>query len=157
MVTEGLEGRLMLTQAGRMTLLDLEAWLSQIQDIARRELTGQAILADEYAQLGQYDALLSGFTAATAETDLRLAFPLASGEAAQRIEALGPVDELYLVVEREGTLYLARGGAYRYYEFDLPLDEQLTGRAWRAQLGAGKAPDPPPWVSAFMDLGPLGQ
>jgi hypothetical protein len=157
MVTEGLEGRLMLTQAGRMTLLDLEAWLSKLQDIARRELTGQSILADEYAQLGQYGALLSGFTAATAETDLRLAFPLASGEATQRIEALGPVDEFYLVVEREGTLYLARGGAYRYYEFDVPLDEQMTTEMWRADLRAGDVPDPPRWISVFMDLGSIEQ
>ncbi|MFN2167218.1 MAG: DUF3160 domain-containing protein, partial [Anaerolineae bacterium] len=132
MITEGLEGRLMLTQAGRVTLLDLEAWLSELQDVARRELTGQALASDEYARLGQYAALLSELTGAGTETDLRVAFPVASGETAQRIEALGPVDAFYLVVEREGTLYLTRGGAYRYYEFDLPLDEQLTIRAWRA-------------------------
>jgi hypothetical protein len=157
MVTEGLEERLMLTQTGRVTLLDLEAWLSELQDVARRELTGQAILPDEYARLGQYAVLLSEFISTGAEADLRVAFPVASGAAAQRIEALGPVDEFYLVVERAGTLYLARGGAYRYYEFDLPLGEKLTGRAWRAQLDAGEAPDPPPWVSSFMDLGSIGR
>jgi hypothetical protein len=157
MITEGLEGRLMLTQAGRVTLLDLEAWLSELQDVARRELTGQALASDEYARLGQYAALLSESIGAGAETDLRVAFPIASGETAQRIEALGPVDAFYLVVEREGTLYLARGGAYRYYEFDLPLDEQLTIRAWRAQLDADKAPDPPSWVGTFMDISSSGQ
>jgi hypothetical protein len=64
---------------------------------------------------------------------------------------LGPVDVIYLVVEREGVLYLARGGTYRHYEFRLPLDEPVADDSWRAQLAAGEAPELPAWADLLVE------
>ena len=156
LVTEGLEERLMLAQAGRVLLLDLEAWLSYLQDVARRELTGQALAPDDYERLGQYATVLGEFASAIGtEPDVRVALQAAAGEAAQLVEALGPVDVIYLVVERDDILYLARGGTYRHYEFRLPPDEPLTDATWQAQLDAGEVPDLPGWVSPFLALEPM--
>ena len=149
LLTEGLEERLMLAQGQRILLLDLEAWLSYLQDVARRELTGQLAAAD-YERLGAYTVVLAEFGAAIGgEPDVRIALQAAESEDNQLVEALGPVDALYLVVEREGDFYLARGGTYRHYEFHLPLDEPVTVSNWRAQLEADEAPDLPVWVSLF--------
>jgi hypothetical protein len=146
-LTQGLEARLMLGEADRVLLLDLEAWLSYLQDVARRELTGQALAPDDYQRLGDYAAVLAEFGAVIGtEPDLRVAMRAATGETAQLVEALGPVDEIYLVVEREGTLYLARGGVYSHYELQWPLDEAVTDESWRAQLETGEAPDRPSWA-----------
>ncbi len=152
LLTEGLEERLMLAQADRVLLLDLEAWLTYLQDVARRELTGQALAPDDYERLGGYATVLAEFDAVIGGApDVRVALQAATGETAQLIEALGPVDVIYLVVEREGVLYLARGGTYRHYEFRLPLDEPVADDSWRAQLAAGEAPELPAWADLLVE------
>lgn len=152
LLTEGLEERLMLTQANRVLLLDLESWLSYLQDVARRELTGQELTLDDYERLGAYAAVLAELSAVIGgEPDLRVALQAATGETGQLVEALGSVDVIYVVVERDGILYLVRGGTYRHYEFHLPLDEPVTDERWQAQLEAGEAPDLPSWVSPFTE------
>jgi hypothetical protein len=150
LLAEGLEERLMLPEADRVLLLDLESWLSYLQDVARRELTGQVLAPEDDQRLGEYASVLAEFDAVLGEEpDLLVALQAAASETDRLVEALGPVDLIYLVVEREGVLYLARGGAYRHYEFSLPLDEALTAARWQAQLAAGEAPEVPAWVEGF--------
>jgi hypothetical protein len=153
LIIDGLEDRLMLTSVDGRLLLDLEGWLAFLQDVARRELTGQALTLDEYERLGEYGAALQAFhqRALWAETpDATVAVRLPISETAQLVEATGYVDAIYVVVERGRERYLARGGVYSHYEFPWPVDDPLTDAAWREMLATGTLPPRREWVQELL-------
>ena len=48
---------------------------------------------------------------------------------------MGDADEIYVVVEIEGYLYLTRGAVLSYREFLQSIDDQrLTDEEWQEQL-----------------------
>ena len=47
----------------------------------------------------------------------------------------GEVSTIYAVVPVEGSLRLASGSVYSYYEFPWPLGDRLTDAAWLRLLG----------------------
>lgn len=147
-ILTGLDARLMLTPEDTQTLLGLEEWLILMQDAARRELVGQALTQDEYARLGACGPGVAGL-----ECPLRgtlVAWPAAAAEQETLIEASGWVDEIYVVIERGSTRYLARGGVYSHYEFSVPPGEAPSGSGWRDMLATGQAPARPGWMSRFL-------
>lgn len=147
MLGEGLDRRLMLTTANRTLLTELETWLGLLQDIARRELTGQTLDASEYQRLGEFSSLLRGLAPAKDEA---VTVRITEAEKAHLVEATGRVNEIYVIVERDREQYLARGGVYGHYEFTWPAIEPLTDAQWREQLDIGAAPERPVWVHRFI-------
>jgi hypothetical protein len=147
-VIDGLDSRLMLTQVDHSSLLDLEAWLIFLQDIARRELTGQALTAEEHRRLGGYGAMLQAL-ASEEGSEVATAARIATAETGQLIEATGPIHEIYVVVERGRERFLARGGVYSHYEFTWPVGEAMPATRWREMLDAGEMPERPLWVEGF--------
>jgi hypothetical protein len=151
----------MLSEADRSALLEVETWLIFVQDVARRELTGQALASEEYRRLAEYGRLIAKLstTAAGAPADGQqepgsgcqsmVAVPVAANGLDQRIEAVGPVGEIYVVVERGRERYLTRGGVYSHYEFAWPIGETLTDVLWREMISSGEVPAQPMWVDAF--------
>jgi hypothetical protein len=163
MIVDGLESRLVLSDAERSVLLELEGWLVFLQDVARRELTGQALTAEEYGQLAEYGERIEKLTwgALEGETgpqapgperdyDIAAVISIAATEKVRRVEAVGPIDEIYVVIERERERYLARGGMYSHYEFVLPSQEPLTDAMWREMIANERMPARPEWVGAFL-------
>ncbi len=148
MVIEGLESRMMLTDADRTSLLELEAWIGFLRDVSRRELTGQALTAEEYQRLGLTASLLQ-LPTRTSENASAIV-QIAASEAEQLVEATGRIDTIYVVIERERTQYLARGGVYSHYEFPRPVEETLTDPVWREVLDAGDVPERPVWAQGFV-------
>ena len=49
-------------------------------------------------------------------------------------ECVGMGDEIYVIAEINGLLYLTRGAVYSHYEFTQPTSERLTDEAWQKQL-----------------------
>ncbi|MGN6646503.1 MAG: DUF3160 domain-containing protein [Cytophaga sp.] len=49
-------------------------------------------------------------------------------------EGVGKADEIYVVVEINGLLYLTRGAVFSQYEFTGPSADRLTDEAWQEQL-----------------------
>ncbi|MGE0589383.1 MAG: DUF3160 domain-containing protein [Cyclobacteriaceae bacterium] len=60
--------------------------------------------------------------------------------------AVGYVNDLYVVVEIEGYLYLTKGATLSYYEFPVPLDSRLTDEQWQEMLQKGEVYPPPSWM-----------
>jgi hypothetical protein len=176
-VLDGLEARLMIEGAEREDLLQLEQWLLFLQDAARRELVSPSLNEAEYARLGQWGAYVAevtldavrdaGLDAGLDETTYSEAVvvPLVrtSDEPDGRtlVEATGPVDEVYCVVERGRELYLARGGVYAHYELTWPNAQPLNDTLWRERLAGDTAGleagrdqidvlTRPTWVEAFV-------
>lgn len=63
-------------------------------------------------------------------------------------EAVGLVDEIYVVTEINGKPYLSKGAVFSYYEFN--SRQPLTDEDWQKQLLSGKAPKRPAWLKNIM-------
>jgi len=62
-------------------------------------------------------------------------------------EAVGDADEIYVVVEIDGYLYLTRGAVLSYREFIQPMDSpRLTDEEWQKQLEKNPRKGVPEWM-----------
>ncbi len=153
MIARGLDERLLLSPADRKLLGDLQDLLLFLQDAARRELTGQALGAEEQRRLGSYGALLEEMirTAMRGLDEKATAITtVAVGRDGRLVEATGGVDEIFIIVERGRKSYLTRGGVYSHYEFVWTADEPLDDDRWRKLLASGQRPPRPAWVRSFV-------
>ena len=62
-------------------------------------------------------------------------------------ETVGMADEIYVIAEINGLLYLTRGAVFSQYEFHQPTSNRLTDEAWQAQLLKGKTPKTAVWMN----------
>lgn len=62
----------------------------------------------------------------------------------------GLVNEIYVVVEIEGLLYLTKGATLSYHEFQRALDDRLTDEKWQEMLKKGEKPGIPSWIQEIM-------
>ena len=66
-------------------------------------------------------------------------------------EAVGDADEIYVIVEIDGYLYLTRGAVFSYREFKQPIDEQrLTDEEWQQQLEKNPRKGVPEWMNRII-------
>ena len=66
-------------------------------------------------------------------------------------EALGPVNEIYVVVEINGLLYLTRGGVFSYREFKRDVNEpRLTDEEWQKGLEEMPNEGSPKWMEPIV-------
>ena len=66
-------------------------------------------------------------------------------------EAVGQADEIYVVVEIDGMLYLTRGSVLSWREFDRPLgDQRLTDEEWQDYLKSHPRSGVPEWMEEII-------
>lgn len=66
-------------------------------------------------------------------------------------EAVGDADEIYVVVEIGGYLYLTRGAVLSYREFVQPINEpRLTDEEWQKQLEGNPRKGVPEWMKSIL-------
>ena len=66
-------------------------------------------------------------------------------------EAVGDADEIYVVVEIGGYLYLTRGAVLSYREFIQPIDQpRLTDEEWQEQLQSNPRKGVPEWMKSIV-------
>lgn len=66
-------------------------------------------------------------------------------------EAVGDADEIYVVVEIGGYLYLTRGAVLSYREFIQPIDQpRLTDEEWQKQLEKNPRKGVPEWMQRII-------
>jgi hypothetical protein len=63
-------------------------------------------------------------------------------------EAVGMIDEIYVIAEINGKPYLTKGAVLSYYEFN--SEAPLSDEEWRARLTSGGAPPRPAWLKEIM-------
>ncbi len=63
-------------------------------------------------------------------------------------EAVGLVDEIYVVTEINGKPYLAKGAVFSYYEFQ--SGQPLSDEEWQTQLLSGNLPKRPTWLDDII-------
>ncbi|MCL1868137.1 MAG: DUF3160 domain-containing protein [Paludibacter sp.] len=66
-------------------------------------------------------------------------------------EATGKANNIYVVVEIEGSLYLTKGATFSYYEFVQPLNTRLTDEEWQQKLESKDGIPPfPVWMNDMI-------
>ena len=66
-------------------------------------------------------------------------------------EAVGPVDEIYVIVEIDDRLYLTRGAVFSYREFKQSTDEQrMTDEEWQQKLKTNPRKGMPVWMEEIV-------
>ncbi|WP_103864550.1 DUF3160 domain-containing protein [Aquimarina sp. I32.4] len=64
--------------------------------------------------------------------------------------ATGNVNDIYVIVEIEGYLYITKGAVFGYHEFHVPLGNRLTDEEWQKMLEDGQAPEVPSWIKEII-------
>ena len=161
----------MLTENGLMTpkLEDRNKKLSDMAElfinISEKELKGEKITNKEFDTLsfigGEVESLTLNIidsqepdisSVATPEKYMAIAADVytyenkgCGGNCLE--ECVGMGDELYVVAEINGLLYLTRGAVYSHYEFKQPISERLTDEAWQKQLLDHHEPKTDVWMN----------
>lgn len=167
MTSEGLELRDLLTPSMKDNLGKLEQLASAFKVISEKELRNETLSDEEYELIRSYGGQLEHFwlevnkdEAAFKETNNQIDYlnenpavivaDVATDPNGQVLEeGTGKIFEIYVVVPIDGTLRIAKGGVYSYYEFAWPLSDRLTDKKWRELLNSSEAPRLPTWTSAF--------
>jgi Protein of unknown function (DUF3160) len=53
---------------------------------------------------------------------------------------------LYILVDYQGTTFVAEGGIFSYHEFAWPMEDRLTDEEWQDMVATGGEPAPPGWI-----------
>ncbi len=63
---------------------------------------------------------------------------------------VGPVNDIHVVVEIDGLLYLTKGATFSYYEFVEPMGSRLTDEQWQERIKQEKLPPIPDWMKDII-------
>ena len=163
MTREGLDIRGLLSSDSESSLERMETLILALKTISEKELNGATLDPEDYELIRSYGGQLEHFwleafsnegIESISQLDDRPAAIIAdvatdpNGAALE--EAVGYVNEIYVVVPIEGELRITKGGVFSYYEFSVPLDGRMTDEEWRAMLNQGEALDLPEWTSSFV-------
>ncbi|MBO4851728.1 MAG: DUF3160 domain-containing protein [Prevotella sp.] len=149
-----------------------------LEDISKRELSGGKITDQEYERLRyigatfedlslniikEPDQQLMGWSdvQGTDKSIALVADVLTSNgdnnpEKSILFEAVGPANEIYVIVEVDGYLRLMRGGVFSYREFTRPIYQQrLNDEEWQQMLKEHPNTGKPSWMDEI--IAPLKQ
>lgn len=151
--SEGLDSFGFLSRADKKNLNKLSELASSLSEISVKELTGDEVTDDEYELIRDFGGSLEHFWEEAIKGQYGLGdndyvysqeYPAAlivdvatdPNDGYILEEATGRVDTVVVVVPIDGTLRLARGSVFSYYQFIQPIsEERLTDSEWRRMLG----------------------
>lgn len=160
----GLQDRNLLS-AKTINLLNVMQQLTvQLKTIATKELQGIALTDKEYELIRSYGGQIEHFwleafkdegiksTAQLSDRPAAIVADVATDPKFGQVleEAIGKVNNIYVIFKQDGKLKIGSGGVYSYYEFTMPLDQRLTDEKWREMLNNDKTPALPAWTSEFI-------
>ena len=152
------------TVAGQLTFADLLTGMGNLGDtfqqlgqIAAGELSGRLPSQDDRALIEGCLGPVECYTLQAQGSQPPVPVVSAvSGAGDQQIleAATGFIDRIYVLIPvSDGTLQLAQGGIFSYYEFLRPRSDPLTDARWRDQIAQAPA-DSPAWTANyFLPLG----
>ena len=143
-------------------LEELESLALQLKTISEKELAQEPLTDEEYELIRSFGGQLEHFwlealkdegidhRSAIIDNPAALIADVATNPDGQVLEeGLGYVSNIYAVVPVDGTLRIAKGAVYSYYEFPWPLEDRLTDDKWKAMLENGEAPERPFWTRVY--------
>jgi len=170
---EGLDGYGVLNDKDRSNLELLASLSDQLDAISRKELAEEGLTDEEYELIRSFGGQLEHFwdevnadnspegnvycraNSNPAAVVADIATDATSGTVLE--VGTGKCYPIYVVVPVDGSLRVAVGSVYSFYEFEQPQSERLTDAEWREMIGLnsgssssdGDSPEPAEWTSEF--------
>ncbi len=165
--TDGLRKRGMLDSTLQSLFSRFSEIVSFLENISKKELSGEARTVQEYEQIRRFGSLLDNLTLDIFRSqtgvhvsswhemngpDMRVPViadvhtASINGNTNVLEEGVGPAREIYVVVEIDGKLKLTRGAVFSYYEFIWPASDRLTDEKWQSMLDKKAQPAAPDWT-----------
>ena len=148
LTAQGLSRYGMLSPGDEENLNRLTHIAEQLLEISKKELREVARTDEEYEFIRTYGGNIEhlwkealkdedeGNGISSAEFPAAIVVDVATDPNGQVLEmATGNPDIIYVVVNVEGSLRIARGSVYSFYQFPWPMDERLTDSQWRWMMG----------------------
>lgn len=143
---EGLKKYGMLDNSDKENLMRLAEMAEKLSVISEKELQDETLTEEEYEFIRCYGGNLEHFWAetvkkdtgveATKELPAAVVTDIATDPNGQVLEiATGAPSMLYVVVNVDGKIKLARGSVYTFYQFPWDLNDRLTDSKWRQMMG----------------------
>lgn len=144
-----------LSETAETRLLNLEALLETLIEIANKQLMGEPLDEDDIQFISGFAAQLEytvfGVDSEGVKTTLVADVHTHGNESQVVEEGVGEVDLIVVACPMPtGDIFLAVGPTLSYYEFKHPMSDRLTDEAWGVLLASPSAPDRPPWTGSFM-------
>lgn len=168
MTLDGLRNRDLLKEDTENTMELLETMALRLKTIAEKELTEQPLSESEYELIRSFGGQLEHLwlealkdrgvdtPSAAFENPAALVTDVATDPNGRVLqEATGNVNAIYVIVPVEGSLRIAKGAVYSYYEFEWPAEDRLTDEKWQNMLRNGEIPDAPSWTKEYTLEGGL--
>ena len=144
----GLQGYGLLGDEDAYNLSLLQELAGRLQTIAVKELRNELPTDDEFELIRSFGGQIEHFWQevyknesadsyfTTRDFPAAVVVDIATDPNGAVLEVgTGPVSTIYVVVPVDGTLRLASGSVYSFYQFTQPLAERLTDTVWRQMLG----------------------
>lgn len=173
---EGLSSYGLLSQEDQENLSRLEQLAEKLYVISRKELQNEVLSDEEYDLIREYGGILEHFWIEAVEDKVdtnwldpteipsSLVTDIATDPNGSVLQvANGRPAEILVIVPVDGTLRIASGVVYDFYQFEQPISQRLTDSEWRIQIGqwhetdeSGNiywnrdgAPDKPWWTTSY--------
>lgn len=145
-------------------LTRFEQYLSSLEEISRKELSGKALSEEEYRLIedtgsrlhsslsfGHYFDISPEFQTKEDDKMPVIADVLTDINSEMVLEqATGTPFLIFAEIEIEKEKKICRGAVYSYFEFKWPAKDRLTDEKWRDMLLSNKEPELPQWTDSFM-------
>jgi len=163
MTKDGLNSRNLITDRDLKSLDKMETLVLSLKEISQKELNNKALTDKEYQLIKTYGGSLEHFwleamrdekvdsPSQTSEHPAALVADVATDPNGQVLEeAIGNINEIFVIFPQDGKLKIGKGGVFSYYEFTWPMSDRLTDEKWREVLSSDEKPDLPEWTNAFF-------
>jgi hypothetical protein len=146
----------LLTEHSKGIIGELKEIASLLLTVSKKELTKERVSNEEFNDLSYLGGKIEYLTFRIFDSDhlpekerlVALVADVYKYNNQYLEEAVGLVDEIYVVAEINGKPYLTKGAVFSYYEFT--NDGPLTDEEWRKQVTSGGAPDRPVWMDEIV-------
>lgn len=144
---EGLKAYGMLSQKDEENLARLSEMAERLKEISNKELLDETLTDEEYLFIEDYGGNLEHFWYETVKDEFgeyvfagdspaALVVDIATDPNGSVLEvATGNPSRIYVVVKVDGSLRIATGSVYSFYQFAWPMDDRLTDSKWRVMMG----------------------
>lgn len=169
---QGLKEYGMLDSADEEKLTKLSQIAEQLLAISNKELQNEVLTDDEYEFIECYGGNIEHFwyeavkqendteTITSQEYPSAVVADIATDPNGAVLEvATANPSEIYVVVNVDGKIKIARGSVYSFYQFAWPMDDRLTDSNWRQMMGIEpddegnynyeKAVEKPEWTESY--------
>ncbi|MBO5055803.1 MAG: DUF3160 domain-containing protein [Lachnospiraceae bacterium] len=145
---QGLKRYGMLSEADEENLYRLSELAGRLQTISNKELEDKILTDEEYELIKGYGGNIEHFwyevmkdesedgIVSSQECPAAVVVDIATDPNGAVLEAAtGDPSAILVVVKVDGSLRIARGSVYSFYQFTQPLDDRLTDSKWRIMIG----------------------